>query len=503
MSLFSKRARSSCRFLLVAAISFFSLYSVLPIVPVAGQADTAFKVGERLTYTVGFEKFTNVAYAELYTVSRGKIGDVEAVELRSRVKTLDFMSAAFYLVDEARTVFASPETGAPLYVSRTRYVGGLPRESIQNNLVAPTGNFDLLTMIYKIRHSEGSGAFNIFEGDKVHTVTFQTIGAEKVKTDLGEFETTQITIQCDYFAEIGIREVRVNLGTGEAKIPVAVKFKTAKGEFRAKLASIQNMEPQVDPLPSPSPINTPRPVPSPTATPRAYIENQPLPPDLPFDLGETLEYQLSAGGQPVSTLVLRVAERKQVNGVDSLLLSAVVTDSSGAPFAKGDGITGVVDPETLGPRSLDIKVNGALAAFNESVMFDERTNTITFKGTGRVEAPVGTHSILSLAYAIRSFNLKPSKDTSNPINDTRVAVFWDSRPYIFTLRPSNADMLNVQGEKVSAQMISISTGNPELDSLGLKVWLSNDERRVPLRFVAGRFQADLVSDKVVPVARPE
>ncbi len=80
-----------------------------------------------------------------------------------------------------------------------------------------------------------------------------------------------------------------------------------------------------------------------------------------------------------------------------------------------------------------------------------------------VEVPVGTHSLLSLAYAIRSFNLKPSKDASNPVNDTRVAVFLDTKAYVFTLRPSNADIINLQGEKVSAQLISISTGNPAID----------------------------------------
>jgi hypothetical protein len=492
-----KPVRSSVRFLSLGVLSLMLFDAAVRVEAVGGQVDTSFKVGERLTYTVGFEKFSNVAYAELYTVSRGKIGDVEAVELRSRVKTLEFLSAAFYLVDESRTIFASPDTGIPLHVTKTRYVGGLPKESIQNNLSAQTSNFDLVTMIYKIRHSEASGSFNILEGEKVYTVTFQTTGSEKIKTDAGEFDTSLVGVQCEYFTELGLRDLRINLSTDAAKIPVAVRFRTTKGEFRAKLASVQNLEPQSDPLPTPSPISTPRPTPVPTPTPRSYIDNQPLPLDLSFDLGETLEYRLSTGGQPVATFILQATERKQVQSVDSLLLTAIVTDASGGPFARGDSITAAVNPETLGPRKLDIRLSGPLAAINQSVTFDEKTNTISFKGSNRIEAPVGTHSILSLAYAVRSFNLKPSKDMSNPINDTRVAVFWDSRPYIFTLRPAAADLIDLKGEKVSAQMISVTTGNPQLDALNLKVWLSNDERRVPLRFTAGRYQADLVSDKVI------
>lgn len=461
-------------------------------------SDGAFRVGERLTYTVGFEKFSNVAYAELHTVSRGKIGDLDAVEVRARVKTLEFLSAAFYLVDESRTIFAAPDSGTPLYITRTRYVGGLPKESIQNNIATPTGNFDLVTMIYKIRNSGGSGAFNIYEGERQYSVTFAPTITERVKTDAGEFETSVIAVQCEYFTELGLRDFRINLSTDEAKVPVMVRFRTTKGEFRAKVASVQNVEPQVDPLPTPSPISTPRPTPPPTPTPRAYVDNQPLGDDLSFDLGETLEYKISAGGQPVASFTLQAAERKQFQGIDGLLLAATVTDAvPGGGFTKGDSIQAIVNPETLGPRKLDIKLSGPFASINQSVIFNESNNMIAFK-SGQVESPVGTHSILSLVYAIRSFNLKPSKDLSNPINDTRVAVFWENRPYIFTLRPSAAtELIGFQNDKVPAQMISIATGNPQLDALNIKIWLSNDDRRVPLRFSIGKYQADLVADKVI------
>lgn len=456
-----------------------------------------FKIGERLTYSVDFEKFSDVAYAELYTVSRGRIGDVEAVELRGRVKTLDFVSAAFYLVDESRNIFASPD-GVPLYITRTRNLGGLPKESIQNNLTSQTGNFELVTMIYKIRNSEGSGSFNIFENERVYPVTFALTGGERVKTPAGEFDTNSISVQSEYFTEIGIRDFRINIASDAARTPALVRFRTTKGEFRAKVASIQNVEPQnADPIPTPSPIATPRPTPVATPTPRAYVDNQPLSPELSFALGETLEYRLSNGAQPIGTFTLQATERKQFNGMDSLLLSATMTDAVGGMFAKGDSIKAQVNPDTLGPRSLEINITGQLSGINGTVMFDERTNMIMFKGTGQIEAPVGTHSILSLLYAMRSFNLKPSKDTSNPINDTRVAVFWDNRPYIFTLRPSNAEVISFRGDKISAQLISITTGNPQLDALSPKVWLSNDERRVPVKFTIGTFNADLISEKMV------
>ena len=124
--------------------------------------------------------------------------------------------------------------------------------------------------------------------------------------------------------------------------------------------------------------------------------------------------------------------------------------------------------------------------------FDKRTGSISFGGAQPIDSPIGTHSFLSLIYAMRSFNLKPSKDPGNPVNDTRVAVFWEAKSYVFTLRPSLPEEITINGEKLSAQLITINTGNNELDALALKVWLGT-ESRVPLRFSAGTLQAELIS----------
>jgi hypothetical protein len=131
------------------------------------------------------------------------------------------------------------------------------------------------------------------------------------------------------------------------------------------------------------------------------------------------------------------------------------------------------------------------ASLNQTAVFDGRDGGIRV-GPTRVDGPIGTHTILSLVYAMRSFNLKPSKTRTNPVNDTRVAVFWESKTYVFTLRPSEPAEMTINGQKMSAQLITISTGNPQLDALQLKVILSTEER-VPVRFVIGPYQLDLIS----------
>lgn len=463
--------------------------------PAVTQPPTDFRISERLTYNFSFEKFNNVAYAETYVVSRGTLGGKDAVELRGKFNTVDLVSAAFYMVDEVRTTFAAAGTGLPLYVRQRSLLTGLANELISNYLTVPIPNYDLLTLIYRARQAGGSGNFPLQEADKVYNVAFLPVGAEQVKTDISEFDTVLSTVQSDFFTERGISDVRVNFSADEQKLPVLIRFRTEKGEFRGGIASIQVIEPEIVAVlvPTPRPLPTATPTPLPTPTP--YVENRPLLPELPFRLGETLTYQVAQNAQPIAALQFRAKERKLFAGEDSLTLQASVIglNPGNQIFNLTDSITARVNPESLAPQQIELKFNGFLSRYNQETLFDQRAGTAVFNSGKRLEIPVGTHSIVSLAYAIRSFNLKPSKDPNNPVNDTRVAVLLGDAPQVFTLRPSNAEIINLQGEKVSAQQISITTGAPAVDQYNLRVWLSNDEARTPLRVAFGNYQADLVS----------
>lgn len=474
-------------------------------------SQTPFRIGERLTYNISFEQYDNAAYAEIHAVSRGKLGERDAVELRAKIKTIDLVST-FYPLDEARTTFVSAETNLPLYVRKISNATVLPKETVYNYTVSPTAYNDLLTFIYQARNAGGTGNFSFQEDDKIYHVSLQSSikesrekssAQEKVKTDAGEFETNVMFVQSDYLTEKGITNLRINFSNDPARIPVLLRFKTAKGDFRAEVASVQLIEPEILGEPLPAPIQTPRPqlTPKPVLTPTPYIENEPLSTDLPFVLGETLEYQVSTTGQMVGIVTLQAKERKQFLGQDSLLLTAIATgtEPNQRTFVLNDGIRAQVSPDSLAPQQVDLKFAGLLSPYNLTAQFNQKSGFVIFNGTNRANVPVGTHSILSLVYAIRAFNLKPSKDPNNPVNDTRVAVFIDSKAYVVTLRPSNAEIINLQGEKISAQLITVSIGNPIFDQYNLRLWLGNTDKRLPLRLSFGSFQADLISEKQIPL----
>src|SRR5258708_9974808 len=161
--------------------------------------------------------------------------------------------------------------------------------------------------------------------------------------------------------------------------------------------------------------------------------------ELGFQLGESLDYRISTGGKPVAVITLNARERKLFQKEDSLLLTATITgiEQGSNAFRLGDSARVQVDPETLAPKWFESKFASAFAGLNQTATFDKRTGNISFGGPQPIDCPIGTHTMLSLVYAMRSFNLKPSRDLNNPVNDTRVAVFWESKAYVFTLRPSN------------------------------------------------------------------
>jgi len=487
-----------------------TLTLLIPVGSASAQGNAAFRMGERLSYTVSLERFPNVAHIETSVSSRGTISGRDVIELQGKVKTFDIVSATFPLIDESRIVLIDPTSGLPVLINRTIRSTAVPKEVVSNFLAAPTTNFDLLSLIYKAREAGGNGSFPFSENGENYVATFAAGTLDKlggrIRTDAGEFDTTPTIIQSTYLDLLGIKNFRIDLSNDRFRIPVRMRLDTAKGSFTALLASVSVDEPPVptDPTlvtqpqptsqPTPRPATTPRPVPTPTP----FIDNQPLLRELKFVLGETLDYRVMQGSQAIGTLRLAAKERKQFENVDSLLLSATVLQvlPGNRAFGAADSLITRVNPDTLAPRSAEFRLSQGLATLSQRLSVNGATGAIAF-GAGTADAPVGTHTILSLIYAMRSFHLQASKTNSAPVNDTRVAVFWRDRPYIFVLRPAAPDSITMEGKPIPAQLVAITTGVPELDALQLKVWLSLDDSRIPLRFVAGAYQADLTSASII------
>ncbi len=478
---------------------FFTLIAIILFCCQFGQAQTPaagrFPIGERLTYNISFASYPSAAFAETYVVSTGKYGDRDAVYVQGRVVTTDFVNAAFFSVDETRQLLVTPDTGLPLLSKVINDENGMPREKVTDHK-GPAAAHDWLSALFQLRFSTApSGVLSIQEDNgSIVQASYQLAGKAHVKTTAGEFDTVVLDVQITSFPKL-----QIYLSDDERRIPVVISYKHLKGVLRAELAGIQDLSPEPVAETTPKPQNTPpvvMPTPRPRATPIPYKNNQLLAEDLPFDLGETLTYRLTRPGTSTSigTLVVQAAERKQFFGKDALLLSASVqqlTDGNSF-FAAGDSIKSYVEPDTLLPQRTEINFHGALSLFNQVLQFDQATGKVTDGKGALYDIPVGTHDILSLAYALRSFNLKEVKPNKGPSGDIRVALFTSDGPVILTILSQAEETVDFQGKKLTAQVIFASIGQSTV-----KLWLSKDQDKLPLRInitsPTFAFNADLIS----------
>ncbi len=472
--------------------------SIVFISNVAGQSvfvpSTQFRIGEKITYNVSFGSYPIAGYAETRVASRGKLNNREVVELTGKFKTIGLFSAQ-KLIDETMVSFVAPESGMPIFAKRTDLSAGLPIDTVTGFFDPTNSGSDILSSIYRIRYSTTGGVFNLVDGDRSSSVTYVQVGTETVNVEAGEFDTTIYEIQSEALTGFGIQSVRVNIDNTGNRVPVMFRIKVDSGEFVAKANSIQLAETPVSPTPTPIPVVTPilTPGPSPTPTPDIYVDNRPLANEIPFVLGEKIEFNVRVGNQQAGRFTIHVRERKRFNNLDSLLLTATVTNAHNgiAAFALNDRMTVQVDPLTLLPQKFDTVFIGNLAAFSQTATFNSDLGKVNFGGANSVDVPVGTHSVLSLLYAMRSFRLTPSRVLTDPVNDTRVAVFWGQKPYVFVIRPTLDEVELADGTKVETIVASITTGEPILDQLQPKVWISQDGRRLPVRIQLGTYRFDI------------
>jgi hypothetical protein len=108
--------------------------------------------------------------------------------------------------------------------------------------------------------------------------------------------------------------------------------------------------------------------------------------------------------------------------------------------------------------------------------------------------PVGTHDYLSFFYALRTFNLNPTKKSA-------VSMLVEKKPKTLFVDVIKRESIQLGDRTVEAIALSITTDDAEPDKYRLRMWVSDDRRRLPLRFTCntklGALRADLA---ILPTA---
>lgn len=465
-------------------------------------SQSPYRVGERLTYNVSFSNFPSAAHVELEVVSRGNHFGRDAIQLRAHVETTGVVNVALYAINTDYTTYVDTETGLPFRSEeRTRDAiesMGSIRDFAQpggNEAIPPKqrgfpGTYDLLSAFYRARALPlaSGGVYNFtVRGDAEYQAELKVLGKEVIRTNVGSFPTiaTQIKINSSL-----IKNIRVNFSDDPGHVPVLFTARLSSGELSAELAGSELIKPP-DTTPTPAPVVVaPAPLPAPAAPPR--LDN------MPFTLGEQLNYQVFIGSSntALALATFQVRGRSRYFDRDGLYLSVVAQTTGAAAqlFTARDQVDSYVDPKALLPYRTVLNLHEGRRRLTETLTVNQEAGSATSDKGTKIDIPVGTHDYLSFFYALRTFNLNPTKKSA-------ISILVEKKPKTLFVDAVKRESIQLGDRRIPAIALTLTTDDPEPDKYQLRMWISDDSRRLPLRLTCttklGPLRADLA---ILPTA---
>lgn len=476
----------------------------------------AYRTGERLTYNVNFASFGSAAHVELFVAAHGTFMNRDTFELRAHVETSGVVNVALLSLNNDYITYVDAQTGLPFRARQvvrragraSEFAGDYNQPAATNSIPSRqrtgelSGTFDLLSALYRVRAlplADGASYFiNVVNDGAQNLAEVKVDGRQTIRTGAESFNTivTRINVKNgpDY-------DLRVYFSDDERHLPVLITAKHKSGEIRAELVASEQVGAASTSVVIPFGITPP------TSTVRTDPKRivQPLSPgtsnqtstalaalDLPFRIGEQLNYQIYLGSSPLSVgaVTFGVRDRGRYFNRDGLLLTATAqTTAAGARvFPVTDQIRSYVDPVSLLPFRTELTLSEGKYRHNRNYDLDQNRGAATPDKGPRVDIPVGTHDLISLFYALRTFDLTPLKRNA-------ISIMATDRPLTLFVTSLRRETIELSGQKIPTILLSLTTDDPQSDKMQVRVWVGDDSRHLPLRIAAvtdlGPVRADL------------
>ena len=466
-----------------------------------------YKIGERLTYNVSFSSFPSAAHIELQVISRGTYFERDGVQLRAHVETTGVVNVALFAINNDYTTYVDPESGLPYHRQEVVREASKSTEASQDfnqpagTIAVPsaqrgfTGTYDFVSVFYRLRALplvEGSAySFSVRSNTEEYQAEIKVTGKQVVKTNVGSFNALVAQIRVANNSRANSYHLKVYFSDDARHVPVLITAHLSAGEIRAELAGSDFVTPPVaSPTPTPPVTIAAAPNPTPLAiqTERASDDS----PAWPFKVGEQLNYQVFLGDDaPMGSANFQVRARSRYFDHDGLLL-AVKAQTTGVAqrlFVANDQMNSYVDPKALLPFRTEMNLLEGKRQLNQTLTVNQDYGTATTVSGLRIEIPVGTHDYLSFFYAVRTFNLTPPKRNA-------VSILVNNKPKTLFISSLKRETIQLGSQKIPAIALSLTTDDSQSDKYLLRMWISDDKRRLPLRITGsteiGPFRADLV-----------
>jgi hypothetical protein len=481
-------------------------------VDISTASKPLYRVGERLTYNVSFSNFVDAAHVEMLVAEHGTFFTRDGLQLRAHVETTGVVNAALYSINNDYTTYVDPSSGLPFRTQQVIREGGRTSDtsSEYNQPVGTTaippklrsgefpGTYDLVSVLYRLRSlplvQGGKYFFKVRSDLDEYDAELTVTDRELIKTNVGSFNTIVTQVRVPRNSEVNDYRIRIYFSDDERHVPVLITARHRAGDIRVELVGSEFITPTLNGNPTATAI------PPVVAPPGGdAVSGAPLPRELPFQAGEQLNFNIFLGtsAQAVGTASYQVRARANYFNRDGLLLTVKAQTSAAASriFFANDQINSYVDPNTMLPFRTELNLIEGRNRTNQIFTIDQdRGSAVNGQGVA-IEIPVGTHDLLSVFYALRSFNLAPPKRNA-------VTIMVNNRPRTLFITSQKRETIQLGGKQVPAVQLLLTTDDPQPDKFAFRLWVSEDRRRLPLRITAntelGPVRADLA---IIPVAQ--
>jgi len=472
-------------------------------------AQSPYQIGERLTYNVSFSNFPSAAHAEFHVVSRGMHHGRDAIELRAHIETIGVVNVALLAINNDYTTFIDPATGLPFRSEETAR-DALRSEDLVHDYNQPGGNeaippkqkgfpgtYDLLAAFYRARAlplaQGGNYSFTVRSEATEYNVEIKVEGRKAITTNVGTFNAIETEGR---ISNSPLRNLKIYFSDDESHVPVLITARVASGDLRVELAASEIIKPVITPAPAPQIAVTPGPIPPPVAPPPTVPASNG---HWPFAIGEQLNYQIFIGtnntAMGIATFVVKGRSRYFERDGLYFSVNAQTTNPMSRVFTARDTIDSYVDPQALFPFRTVFNLIEGQRRLNQTLTMSQETGTAVVVDQGRrIEIPVGTHDYVSFFYAVRTLNLTPNSKSV-------VSMLVENKPKTLFVTSLKRETIQLGERAIPALALSITTDDPEADKYQLRMWISDDRRRLPLRISCatqlGPLRADLA---ILPAA---
>lgn len=489
---------------LIFTLTILSLALVFPLFAQEhdGQITPAFstapyRVGERLTYNVSFSNFPDAAHVEVEVMSHGVHFGREAIQLRAHVETNGVINVALFAINNDYMTYIDPATGLPFRVEESARDAIKSADSIQdfnqpagNEAISPRqrgfpGTYDFISAFYRARAlplTYGAVYDLSVRGQGVdYQAELKVVGHDVIRTNVGSFPTIVTEVKV---SDSPLKNIRIYFSDDERHVPVLIRGRIRSGDLTAELAGSELIKPPGE-MATPTPAIVAAPAPTPAA-PLGLSDR------FPFKIGEQLNYQVFIGSNntPLGVATFQIRGRQRYFDQDGVLLSvnAQTTGAAAALFVARDQIESYVEPKAFLPFRTVMNLVEGSRRLNQTLTVNQDSGVATSDNGARIEIPVGTHDYVSFFYVLRTLNLAPKKRSA-------ISVLVENKPKTLFVETQDRQQIQMGNQRVPAIAVSITSDDPQPDKYQLRMWISDDRQRLPLRLTCitklGPLRADL------------